>query len=127
MILMTRQNDGTGTGTLATCSLAFRFSDEILFISEMIWHIDPVLLFWPLVHANIKSCQLPMSSLASCSPSLHWVLDSACTFPFTFNSPIRYLLHFFFSPRSFILDFATTLRLFVLTTEHTEPLHRLLN
>jgi hypothetical protein len=27
----------------ATCSLAFRFSDEILFISEMIGHIDPVL------------------------------------------------------------------------------------
>jgi hypothetical protein len=42
----------------ATCSLAFRFLDEILFISEMIGHIDPVLLLMPLVYANITSWQL---------------------------------------------------------------------
>jgi hypothetical protein len=37
--LMMKQNDGINTGT---CSLEFRFSDETLIISEVIWHIDSV-------------------------------------------------------------------------------------
>jgi hypothetical protein len=75
-----------------------------------------------LVQGNIKSCQLPMSTLAAwllahLNFAEYWIVR---TFPFTLNSRIHYLLHFI-SSLSFILDFATTR--FVLTVEHTERSH----
>ena len=58
---------------------------------------------------------------------LHWVLDSACTFSFTFDSPILHLLRFILAHFPFILDFQSRLHFFVLTTGLTSRLHCLFN
>ena len=58
-----------------------------------------------LVHVNTKPCQLPMLSLAPCSPELHRVLDTYTVVRVTFHSLlIRPFILFsvFFSSLSFI-------------------------